>query len=33
VKVKNNITGEVEVIKYKKVMNDLGNDKTWMVLD
>ena len=33
VKVKNNITGEIKNLKYKKVMNDLGNDKKWTILN
>ena len=33
VKVKNNITGEIKVLKYKKVMNELGDDKKWIILN
>lgn len=32
VKVKNNITGEIITIKYKKIMNDLGENKKWTLL-
>lgn len=33
IKVKNNLTGEIEILKYKKVMNNLGEDKKWIILD